>query len=122
MTTECFTIYSSKDNICEDNLLKMTFLILDLRTTKGHIPFTGIYKRFIPGVAILRPTVGFECGGNPLPDINDSQLAVSDLAHQFCWINVQLPSPFLGSPLAQGVRQASLRGWSNSHFSELSRK
>ena len=40
----------------------------------------------------------------------------------FYGIYAQLPSPFLGSPLAQGVRQASLRGWSSSHFSEISWK
>ena len=35
---------------------------------------------FIPGVAVLRPEVRSECG-DPLPDINDSQFAVSDLAY-----------------------------------------
>ena len=38
-----------------------------------------------------------------------------------CWINVQLPSPLLGSQLAQGVRQTSLTSltvWSNSHLSK----
>ena len=71
--------YSSKGEICEDDLLKMTFLILVLRTMKGHIPFTRNYERFIPGVAILRPAVGSK-RGDPLLDINDSQFAVSDLA------------------------------------------
>ena len=35
-----------------------------------------------------------------------------------CWINAQLPSPFLGSPHTQGVRHASLTGWNNSNFSK----
>ena len=41
---------------------------------------------------------------------------MSDLAYLFYWINAQLPSPLVGSPLAQEVRQASLKGWSSSHF------
>ena len=72
--------YSSKDDICEDDLLKTIFLILVLRTIKGRIPFMENCEIFIPGVAILRPEVGSECG-DPLPDINDSQFAVSDLAY-----------------------------------------
>ena len=35
-----------------------------------------------------------------------------------CWINAQLPSPFLGSPHTQGVRHTSLTGWNNSNFSK----
>ena len=35
-----------------------------------------------------------------------------------CWIDAHLPSAFLGSPLAQGVGQTSLRGWSNSYLSK----
>ena len=111
---------SGKYDICEDNLLKMTFLILVLRTRKGHISSHGELLIIYSG--------GWTYSGPKLDMsvITPCRKKKHTICHVgfgllICRINVQLPSPLLGSPLAQGVKQTSLAGRSNSYLSKNKR-
>ena len=90
--------------------MKKTFLILVLRTKKGHISFTGELRQIVPrGSRSSVPKLGLSVISPFLDKIVTICCVGFGLLN--CWSSVQIPSPIIGSLHAQGVSCTSLIGW-----------